>query len=184
MSSNAQDEYQLVIIGGGPGGVTAARTAALQGWRVALVSGGPLMGYGLDGAFKSKSMYEIARTYHAVQNRWKLLRERQEIDFGRVYKANAQGAEDIRVVHRSQLVSLGVEIIEGMAHFRDPHTIEVRMGDNGALKTIVGERFIVATGTTPRMLPGVEADGRQIMISDDIVELDRRPESILILGAG
>ena len=182
MSSDSAS-YQLIVIGGGPGGVTAARTAALQGWRVALISGGPLMGYGLHGAFKSKSMYEIARAHHAVQTRWDVLKGEHDIDFQAICRANANGADDIRRVHRQQLESLGVEVIAGMASFLDPHTVEVELNAGGS-RALRGERFVIATGTTPRVLPGVEADGRQIMISDDVVDLEQRPESILILGAG
>ncbi len=172
------ESYDLVVIGAGPSGVEAAATAALRGMNVCVIGGGQFMGYGLEGAFKSKSLYEIARSHHAVRYRWKLAAGGYDVDFSALRAANSTGAEALRKVHARQLERLGVTLVEGFARFVDPHTVEV------AKRRIRGEFLLVATGTRPRVLPGMVIDGERIMTSDEVVNLDRSIPSVLILGAG
>ena len=87
------ESYDLVVIGAGPSGVEAAATAALRGMNVCVIGGGQFMGYGLEGAFKSKSLYEIARSHHAVRYRWKLAEGGYDVNFSALRAANSAGAE-------------------------------------------------------------------------------------------
>ncbi len=169
--------FDLVILGAGPSGVEAASAAALRKMRVALVSDGDFMGYGLEGAFKSKSLYEIARAHHKVLHRWHLA-DGYTMNFAALRAANSAGAEALRGVYVGQLRTMGVTIIEGRGRFEDPHTIAV--GD----RKLRSEFIVVATGTRPRVPRGVEPDGTLIMTSDEMVNLDRSLASLLILGSG
>ncbi len=63
------EHCDVLIIGGGPGGISAASKVVLQGKRAIIINDGPLMGYGIEGAFKSKAGYEIAREYLHVTYR-------------------------------------------------------------------------------------------------------------------
>ncbi len=63
------EHCDVLIIGGGPGGISAASKVALQGKRAIIINDGPLMGYGIEGAFKSKAGFEIAREYLHVKYR-------------------------------------------------------------------------------------------------------------------
>ena len=172
------ENYDVVILGAGPSGVEAAATAARHERSVAIVSDGKFMGYGLEGAFKSKSQYEIARAHHAVRHRWNLALGGYEINFEALSVANSAGAEALRRVHAGRLEKLGVTIIEGHGRFVDPHTVAV--GE----RHLHGEHLLIATGTRPRVLPGMEPDGVHILTSDEVVDLARPIASMLILGAG
>lgn len=173
----AHHAYEVVVIGAGPGGATAAKAAALAGHRVALVSQRWLMGYGLEGAFKSKAMWEIAREYHIVRSRWKLP-SFDPLDLEQVAATTAQGAEQLREMHRRQFEAMGVDLYEGRGTFVDAHHVAVGM------QRLEAEHVIIATGTHPRTLRGVVPDGRTIVTSDEIVAVDKTPKSLLVLGAG
>jgi len=172
------DRYDLVILGAGPAGVAAATDAGLRGLKTCLVGEGRFYGYGLEGAFKSKSLYEIARAHHAVRHRWELAADGYTVDHEALAAANEAGAEALRGVHRRKLEGLGVTVIEGRGRFADPHTVAV--GD----RRLRGEHVLVATGTRPRTLPGIDPDGERVLTSDHIVDVRRPLPSLMILGAG
>ena len=183
MEKTHTQSFALVIIGAGPGGIAAAKAAALRGLRVALINYGHLMGYGLEGAFKSKSLYEIARAHRAVHHRWSLAQGGYQIDFDAIYRANQEGAQGLRHVHRQQLIDMGVALFEGFGTFVDPHTIAVMKHDQ-EIARLVAEHIIVATGTRPRLLPGLRPIPQKILTSDEIVDTSAPAASMLVLGAG
>ena len=74
----------VVVLGGGPGGLSAATTLALRGEEVVIVNDGHLMGYGIEGAFKSKAEFEIARLYAHTNLRQDLFEARPAPRFGAV----------------------------------------------------------------------------------------------------
>jgi NAD(P) transhydrogenase len=86
-------------------------------------------------------------------------------------------------VVRSQLFRNRVTILTGMAHFTDPHTVEVDDGD-GRVRTSTAEKIVIATGTRPARPASVEFDERTVIDSDGIVHLERVPRSMLVAGAG
>ncbi|MFT7578401.1 MAG: dihydrolipoamide dehydrogenase [Myxococcota bacterium] len=172
------EHFDLVVLGAGPGGATAAKAAALRGLRVALVDDGDLLGYGLRGAYQSKAMFEIAREHYVMRQRWELSLDRLAADFAKFTQASGAGADALRAVHRSEFDRAGITVVAGRGHFRDPHTIAV------ASALLHGAHIMVSTGTRPRVLPGVTLDGERILTSDEVVDHDDQPESLLVLGAG
>ncbi|MBL4846419.1 MAG: NAD(P)/FAD-dependent oxidoreductase [Planctomycetes bacterium] len=173
------EKFDLVVLGAGPAGVAAATAAALRGMTACLISGGVFLGYGLEGAFKSKSLYEIARSYHSVRNQWGLVSGDHEVDFGALSAGNTAGAEALRAVRQAELLELGITTIQGNGRFTDPHTLIV-----DGEREVHGEFVLIATGTRPRMLPGMLPDGERILTSDHVVKLARPLSTLLILGAG
>ncbi len=176
--SRAAFDFDVVVLGAGPGGVAAATSAALKGLKVALISARWLMGYGLEGAYKSKTMFELAREFQRVQTRWKGAIQGAKVDLANLRTVNDAGAERLRQVQRQQLAGMGVTLLEGHGRLVDPHTVEV-----GAQR-VTGAFLIVATGTRPRCLPGVEPDAHNILTSDEVVSVDRPLRSLLVMGAG
>ncbi len=171
-------ECDVCVIGGGPGGLTAAVTLALRGRKVVVANGGPLMGYGIEGAFKSKSEFEITRHYLQSRFRPEVFGDSSPPAWQNVRAGIERSAQGLNVSLENRLRRLGVTLISGHATFENRNTILV----NDA--SVRAQQVIIATGTLPRLLPGVEVDGHHIVTSDEIMGIDSLPESLVVLGGG
>ncbi|HIB22066.1 MAG TPA: NAD(P)/FAD-dependent oxidoreductase, partial [Rhodospirillales bacterium] len=170
--------YDVLIIGGGPGGISAASKLVLQGKTVLIINDGPLMGYGIEGAFKSKAGYELTREYLHVKYREDVFGPLPALNFSRLKNGIEQSAASLTSMLENRLQRLKVKLIRGQATFKDPHNIIVGKNE------FSGEHIIIATGTRPRILPNMTIDGKTIITSDEAINLTNSPKSILILGAG
>lgn len=172
-------KYDLVVIGGGPGGYPAAIRASQLGLRVALVEadrlGGECTNY---GCIPTKAMIKPANMLWAIRS-MKFLRGSLELAFdeymewvGSIVKRISGGVEML-------LKGYGVDLYKGYASIRDRETIYVE--NVGELKA---GSVIIASGTEPSELPGVKVDGEVVHNNKTILGLRRKPSSILIVGGG
>ncbi len=168
----------VLVIGGGPGGISAASKLALAGRKAIIINEGPLMGYGIDGAFRSKAGFEISREYLHTRLRKHVFGELKPLKIETLQQGVAESAANLTKMLEKRLQRLGIEVIKGRGRFIDPHTVEV----NGTRYS--ADNIIIATGTCPRVLPGMEIDGRRVLTSDEVNQLSTTPSSMLILGAG
>jgi len=168
----------VIILGAGPGGLSAATALALRGLDVTVVNNGHLMGYGIEGAFKSKAEFEIARLYANTALRRDLFTMQPAPNFGAVKGAIEHTAKHLSSGIKTRLQRLGIKLLKGAGQFVDPRTVVV--GDD----IVRAENIVIATGSVPRVFPGVTVDARRVLTSDEIVRLTALPESLLILGAG
>lgn len=176
---------RLTIIGGGPGGYTAAFAAARAGLSVTLVENDRLGGTCLNnGCIPTKTLRASADALELA------LRLSQ---FG----INSQGAsvDPVAVLARKEKVcatlrgglektcaSLGVTLLQGRGRVVGSGLVEVSAPEN---KTLVeSDRVIIATGSRPLALPGMPVDHRRILTSDDALALARVPASVIIVGGG
>lgn len=176
----------VIVVGGGPGGYTAAIRAAQLGCDVKLIEkvkiGGTCLNRGciptkvLLHASHIRDSFKKAQEYgFSVENvsfDWKTLMQRKED----TVKQLTDGVEAI-------LESWGVEIIYGEASFVEPHVIAVT-DEQGSTSKINGENFIVATGSRTSLPPieGLRSEG--VLTSDDALSINELPSSILIVGGG
>ena len=185
--SGAIDHYQIVIIGGGPGGYTAAIRAAMLGARVALVEARDLGGVCLNrGCIPSKALIASAVQYRKMKEA-----ESFGINLAAppVYDWTAMLARKKKIV--SMLVggigqlfkSHGVTHIPGYGRLRDATHVLVERED-GSEVTIEADHIILATGSRAANIPAFPIDGIRILTSDHLLELEHLPESMLIIGAG
>ena len=172
------EHCEVLIVGGGPGGISAASKLALQGKRAIIINRGPLMGYGIEGAFKSKAGYEIAREYLHVKYRDDVFGQIPSMDFSTLQNGIERSAASLTSMLETRLQRLGVRVVQGEARFLDAHRVAV--GD----QEFSGDHIVIATGTRPRVLPNMSVDGKRVMTSDEVVNLSSSPKSVLILGAG
>ncbi|MFP6697948.1 MAG: NAD(P)/FAD-dependent oxidoreductase [Alphaproteobacteria bacterium] len=168
----------IVVIGAGPGGLSAAGTLALHGRDVLVISDGHLMGYGIEGAFKSKAGFEIARLHAHPTMRRDLFELPAAPSFDAVEQSIEHAAKGLGDSILNRLDRLGIEVVEGRGRFIDANSVMV--GDD----TIRARHIVIATGTVPRVFPGVRVDGHRVLTSDEIVGIKFLPKSLLILGAG
>ena len=172
------EHYDVLIIGGGPGGISAASKVVLQGKRAIIINDGPLMGYGIEGAFKSKAGYEIAREYLHIKYREDVFGQIPVMDFSKLKMGIDRSAASLTSMLETRLQRLNVRVVQGEATFVDAHRVVV--GD----KEFSGDHIVIATGTRPRILPNMSVDGKRVITSDEVMKLSNSPKSVLILGAG
>ena len=172
-------EYDLLVIGGGSGGLAHAQRAAEYGARAAVIEYGPLGGTCVNvGCVPKKVMWYAAEMQHHLEHAadygfdvdvsghdWASLKARRD-----AYVTRLNG------IYENNLDRRGVDYIQGAAHFVDPHTLAV--GD----EHYRAERIAIATGGRP-MVPDVPGAGYGI-VSDDFFTLEERPQRVLIAGSG
>ncbi len=176
------ETYDLVVIGAGSAGLSAAQFAAQIGARVALVEKNQVGGdCTWTGCVPSKALLKVARTAHMVRTAatFGIEVEAPGIDMAQVRAHVQQVIQDIYNQETPEvLAKSGIEVVQGAAHYSDPFTVEV-----GARK-LSGRNFILATGTHPLIpaIPGL--DETPYISCMQIFDNETLPERLVILGAG
>lgn len=186
MSSHAR-EYDVVVIGSGPGGEGAAMRAAKAGRRVAVVEKHRSVGGGCThwGTIPSKALREAVRSLKAFRRSpmFADLLVGRSVTFPQLL-AGARRVVDSQVDLRRGFYDRNhVHVYPGHARFTDPHTLEVE-DPSGARPRLRAASFVVAVGSRPYRPPDVDFSHPRIFDSDTILALDRTPQTITIVGAG
>lgn len=187
------EKYDVAVIGSGPGGFSAAMRAVDFGKRVCLIEGGHLGGAGImNGALTSKAMWELSKDYAMAARVDRGYRSAGlTVNYKEVLSSVKQAAKQRRLQILSQIETFSeakeeevgtITLKYGHARFLDEHTLSITRHDES--EQIQASDIIIATGSRPRNLPGIEIDGKQIITSDDIMKLQDFPEKMLIIGSG
>lgn len=185
----SMQEYDLVVIGSGPGGQKAAIAAAKLGKSVAVIERGRMLG-GVcvnTGTIPSKTLRE-AVLYLTGMNQRELYgasyRVKDKITPGDLL-ARTQHVigKEVDVV-RSQLLRNGIELYVGNGRFLDAHTLVVEDPARAERIQLSARNFIIATGTKPARPAGVDFDENRVLDSDGILDLKSIPSSMVVVGAG
>lgn len=188
MASNY--DYDLIVIGSGPGGYVAAIRAAQLNLKTALIEREHLGGVCLNwGCIPKKALIKSAEVLDTLQHaqEFGLTFDNLQVDYG------AAVDRSLQIVNR-QTKGVGflmrknnIDVIEGHARFTDAHTVQVSPGPlnpEAEPRTVTAANFVVATGARAKNLPGVEADGDRILQYRHAIRLDEVPASLLVVGAG
>ncbi len=181
------DEFDVVVIGGGPGGYVAAIRAAQLGLKVACVESEKLGGVCLNwGCIPTKTMIATASLYKKMNNaaRWGIkLEGNVEVDFDammarkdKIVTGLVKGIADLFQQH-------GVEYYQGFGRLGGKNEVLVEGADNSA-QSLKAKNIIIATGSEPANIPAFPLDGEYIISSNDMVQLKKAPKSLLIIGMG
>ena len=173
-------DFDLFVVGGGSGGVRAARLAAERGARVALAECGPLGGTCVNAGCIPKKLYAIAAHYaHAFEEApgfgWTAT-QAPRLDWAMLKQRRAGEVARLNGVYARLLASAGVELVAGRARLADPHTVTV--GD----RRFTAANLLVATGGAP-WVP--EVPWRDLLLtSDGMFDLPTVPRRLLVVGGG
>ena len=173
---------EYAIIGGGPAGYSAAIYLAKQGHSVMLFEKDKLGGTCLNkGCIPTKSFLHSSEVYYDVVNagNYGINTDNVTLDFSKVIEKKNNTVEKIRRALELTVKNSGVEIIYAEAQVKDSNTITTLDG-----KEYKAEKIILAAGAKPKQIKGLEFDGKFILSSDDILELDKLPKRVLIIGSG
>lgn len=177
----------ITVIGGGPGGYECAIRAAQLGANVYLVEDRELGGTCLNrGCIPTKTLWRNAEIANAMKRKaeFGFDFENLSIDGARIQARKNEVVEQIRGGVEFLVGSYpNMEFIPGFASFKDANTIVVKLKD-GSTRELETDYTIVASGSVPFVPPIDGADAEGIMTSDEILDLDFVPESMLVIGGG
>jgi dihydrolipoamide dehydrogenase len=183
----ATEQFDVTVIGSGPGGYVAAIRAAQLGLKTAIVEKDKRLGgtCTLRGCIPTKQLLQSAHVYEQMQH---------AADFGvqatgiqlafadvqkrkeRVVTKNSKGIEFLMKKNK-------ITVFKGTGKLSLPGKVEVT-GDDGQTQAVSTRNIIIATGSIVRPIPGFETDGERIVNSDHILELKDVPKSLIVMGSG
>lgn len=187
-------EYDLVILGGGTGGYVAAIRASQLGMKVAVVEKDRLGGTCLHrGCIPSKALLRSAEVYRQSERAGEFGVETSNVtlNFLKVQDRKSKIIERLHtgvqgLMRKSQIdVYKGIGRILGPSIFSPmPGTISVEYEDGSENTMLIPKNVLIATGSRPQTLPQLEVDGQFVFTSDEALEMDELPKSIVIVGGG
>jgi dihydrolipoamide dehydrogenase len=180
-------KYDAIVIGGGPGGYSAAIRLGQLGKRVLCVERERLGGVCLNaGCMPSKALLhlgEVIVAAHEVKAMGIDFGEAPDVQLDKLNQWKSKMIDDLVNGIATLFKVNKVEAMTGDVEFVDTTSIRVKKQD-GRGEQIFADNFVIATGSEPVSLPGMERNGSHILNSDDAVKFAEIPRSILILGAG
>jgi len=185
-SVTAENTYDIVVIGGGPGGYATALYAASAGLSVAIVEREKVGGTCLHrGCVPAKEFLEAAAVYRTIgaAGEFGITVASPVMDFA-VNQARKSAVVDQLFRGLSGLLKgRKVDIVAGTGMLAADRRVQVVDGpDRG--RELVGTNVVLAPGSVPRSLPGLEVDGKHVRTSDEVLALDRVPSSVVVVGGG
>ena len=183
-------DYDLIVVGSGPGGYVAAIRAAQLGQKTAIVERESLGGVCLNwGCIPKKSLLKNADVLDMLQHAadYGFTFDNLQVDFGSAVKRSL-GIVDRQTKGVGFLMRKNkIDVIEGHAQFTDAHTLNITPSDfkpEAKARTVTADKFIIATGARARDLPGVTVDGKRVLQYRHAIRPQAKPKSLIIVGAG
>lgn len=187
-------EYDLVILGGGTGGYVAAIRASQLGLKTAIVEKGTLGGTCLHkGCIPSKALLRSAEVFATAKRSEEFGVETTgvSLNFAKVQERKNNIVEQLHKGVQHLMKQGKIDVFAGTGRILGPSifspmpgTISVEMNDKTENEMLIPKNVIIGTGSRPRTLPGLDIDGEFVMTSDEALQMESLPQSIIIVGGG
>ncbi|WP_174613753.1 dihydrolipoyl dehydrogenase [Virgibacillus ihumii] len=187
-------EYDLVVLGGGTGGYVSAIRASQLGMQVAIVEKGDLGGTCLHkGCIPSKALLRSAEVFRQTKeaDTYGVETNDAKLNFSKVQERKNGVVAQLHKGVQGLMKKGKIDVYKGFGRILGPSifspmpgtiSIEYENGDENTM--IVPKNVLVATGSKPRSLPGLQIDGTAVITSDDALQMEELPKSIIIVGGG
>jgi dihydrolipoamide dehydrogenase len=171
-------DYDLIIVGGGPGGYAAAVRAGRLGLKTALIEKELLGGTCINwGCVPTKALLRYARL---VESRSEDSSVAPPVEYSAAHEKSLKIARERRERLEALLKQCGVALYAGTAHLLGHHDIQI----HDLAERLVGKNILIATGSTPRRIPGATYDGATVVTTRQALSLAKTPASAVIIGSG
>ncbi len=181
------DHYDIAVIGSGPGGYVAAIRSAQLGYKTVIIEKYDTLGGTCTnvGCIPTKALLDSTHHYSEAQHQFKehgIRLDTIELDFSQMYKRKAEvvskntGGLDF-LMNKNKITRL-----KGTASFINNSTLKIL--SESEIKEITAQHYIIATGSKPSTIPGVDIDKKRIITSTEALSLQEKPESMVIIGGG
>jgi dihydrolipoamide dehydrogenase len=180
--------YDVIFIGSGPGGYVGAIRAAQLGFKTAIIEryktlGGTCLNV---GCIPSKAMLDSSEHYynagHIFAEHGILLKDLKP-DLAQMIKRKAEVVKQTTDGIQYLMKKNKIDVYHGHGSFKDAHTITIKK-DDGSIEEISGKNIVIATGSKPSTLPGIEIDKKRIITSTEALELKEIPKHLIVIGGG
>jgi len=182
----ADRQYDVTVIGGGPGGYVAAIRAAQLGMNAVVVERERLGGICLNwGCIPSKALLKSAELYATFKKseEFGISHKDLKFDFGKIIQRSRDVSDRITKGVEYLMKKNKIEVLSGTGKIIGKNTVEVSSSGK-TTDRIKSKAVIVATGGRPRSIPGVEIDRKKILTSTEAMTLKQQPKSMIIIGGG
>jgi dihydrolipoamide dehydrogenase len=176
------EQFDVVVIGGGPGGYAAALHGALAGLNIAVIEKAKVGGTCLhQGCIPAKEFLETATVYRTVSGakEFGIVADPPAVDFAQSQARKQKVVDQLWKGLASLMKKRKITVIQGTGTLWPNRT--VRVDDGTELK---GRYVILASGSLPRTIPGFDVDGKLVLTSDEVLALDHLPPRAVVIGGG
>jgi len=181
------DQYDVVVLGAGPGGYVAAIRAAQLGLRTAIVERQYMGGVCLNiGCIPTKALLKNAEVAHTLQHRAKEFGfsfDNLKLDYPAAFKRSRQVSDRLVKGISFLMKKNKIDVYDGTGTLTGPNTMAVKLND-GKEETLSAKNIIIATGARPRPFPGVEFDEQRVISYIPAILAENPPKSVVIIGGG
>ncbi len=181
-------KYDLIVLGGGPGGYVAAIRAAQLGFKTAIVDKDKLGGICLNwGCIPTKSLLKNAEIYDTLVNKadeFGITAENISFDFKKIIQRSRSISDRISKNVEMLIKKNKIDRINGFGKFVSNNQLEILDKDGNPIDLLTADKIIIATGARPRVFPSIPVDHKVIITSSEAMTLESKPKDLIIIGAG
>lgn len=181
-------QYDIAILGGGPGGYVSAIRAAQLGFKTVVIDIENLGGICLNwGCIPTKSLLKNADIYDSVKNHGKdfgITAKELTFDFNRIIKRSREISERISKNVEMLVNKNKIDRIRGFGKLISKNQLEITDKNGKKIDTIGAKNIIIATGARPKPVPSIPVDNKMIITSTEAMILPEQPKELIVVGAG